>query len=341
MMKDKAKEFERLLFLPVFGAHVYRCIGFCNIFFNFNTFNVEAHLRSHPGLNVQKESTRKRRREEINVRDDRSQPPTHPMDLPLPWPEVERPEVEPPSDVSDEESDQDAEESVGNVIGAGNLDEEPAEPDNISNNEQPMTESESLDVMEPGKCCAVITHHASDMPWLCVWRRRSSISMCTYLARFLSRSLFLYSATHSRSTTFHISCCSFLQTTPSSACLSSNLLIHCHSKVLHNAVPDSYDVSLESEDEGHRPAPFDDEQQFKFAACRMRGRHDSVDAADYYNPGSLSDRRCRMGDELLNALECCKSWQRYGILPGPHPSWWTLEIEEFLKGMYDNETLQK
>jgi hypothetical protein len=23
---------------------------------------------------------------------------------------------------------------------------------------------------------------------------------------------------------------------------------------------------------------------------------------------TLSDRRCRMGDELLNALECCKAW---------------------------------
>ncbi|CCX09765.1 Protein of unknown function [Pyronema omphalodes CBS 100304] len=42
-------------------------------------------------------------------------------------------------------------------------------------------------------------------------------------AFFLSTQL-----THSRSIFFHISCCSFLQTSLSSVCLSSNLLYLCH-----------------------------------------------------------------------------------------------------------------
>lgn len=43
-----------------------------------------------------------------------------------------------------------------------------------------------------------------------------------------------------------------------------------------------------------------------FCRLRMRGIYDFVYGADYYNPGSLSGRRCRIGDELLKALECCK-----------------------------------
>ena len=31
---------------------------------------------------------------------------------------------------------------------------------------------------------------------------------------------------------------------------------------------------------------------------------------------TLSDRRCRMGDDALEALECLQSWQRDGLIAG-------------------------
>jgi hypothetical protein len=80
------------------------------------------------------------------------------MDMSSPWPEVDF-EVEPPSEESDEESDQHLdedsdqhvdEESTDSVIDARHLDEEPAEPDFNAPDEQPVTEFESLDRLQPG-----------------------------------------------------------------------------------------------------------------------------------------------------------------------------------------------
>jgi hypothetical protein len=72
------------------------------------------------------------------------------MDMLSPWPEVDF-EVEPPSEESDEESDQHVdEESTDSMIDARHLDEEPAEPDFNAPDEQPVTEFESLDRLQPG-----------------------------------------------------------------------------------------------------------------------------------------------------------------------------------------------
>jgi hypothetical protein len=38
-----------------------------------------------------------------------------------------------------------------------------------------------------------------------------------------------------------------------------------------------------------------------------------LDRTDYWEL-ALSDRRCRMGGDAVEAVECLKSWQRYGLI---------------------------
>jgi hypothetical protein len=47
---------------------------------------------------------------------------------------------------------------------------------------------------------------------------------------------------------------------------------------------------------------------------------------------TISDRRCRLGDDIIEALECCKSWEREGLISGVHTE--INEMEHMLEALY-------
>jgi hypothetical protein len=47
---------------------------------------------------------------------------------------------------------------------------------------------------------------------------------------------------------------------------------------------------------------------------------------------TISDRRCRLGDNIIEALECCKSWEREGLISGVHTE--INEMEHMLEALY-------
>jgi len=50
---------------------------------------------------------------------------------------------------------------------------------------------------------------------------------------------------------------------------------------------------------------------------------------------TLSDRRCRMGDDSLEALEGLKSWQRYGLIAGKRKD--IKAVEEMLHALCEGD----
>jgi hypothetical protein len=46
---------------------------------------------------------------------------------------------------------------------------------------------------------------------------------------------------------------------------------------------------------------------------------------------TLDDRRCQLGDDAINALECLKSWQRDGLITESHAE--IRELEAMLKAL--------
>ena len=50
---------------------------------------------------------------------------------------------------------------------------------------------------------------------------------------------------------------------------------------------------------------------------------------------TLSDRRCRMGDDALEALECLRSWQRDGLIAGTRED--IKAVEEMLHALYEED----
>jgi len=47
---------------------------------------------------------------------------------------------------------------------------------------------------------------------------------------------------------------------------------------------------------------------------------------------TISDPRCRLGDNLIEALECCKSWEREGLICGVHSE--IDEMEHMVEALY-------
>jgi len=50
---------------------------------------------------------------------------------------------------------------------------------------------------------------------------------------------------------------------------------------------------------------------------------------------SLSDRRCRMGDDVLEAVECLKSWQRDGVIAATKED--AKAIEQMLDALWEED----
>ena len=50
---------------------------------------------------------------------------------------------------------------------------------------------------------------------------------------------------------------------------------------------------------------------------------------------TLSDRRCRMGDDALEALECLQSWQRDGLIAGTRED--IKAVEEMLHALCEED----
>jgi len=51
---------------------------------------------------------------------------------------------------------------------------------------------------------------------------------------------------------------------------------------------------------------------------------------------TLSDRRCRMGDDALEALECLQSWQRDGLIAGTRDD--IKAVEEMLHALCEEDS---
>jgi hypothetical protein len=47
---------------------------------------------------------------------------------------------------------------------------------------------------------------------------------------------------------------------------------------------------------------------------------------------TMSDRQCRLGDNIIEALECRKSWEREGLISGVHSA--INEMEHMLEALY-------
>jgi hypothetical protein len=47
---------------------------------------------------------------------------------------------------------------------------------------------------------------------------------------------------------------------------------------------------------------------------------------------TISDRRCRLGDNIIESLECCKSWEREGLISGVNSK--INEMEHLLEALY-------
>jgi len=47
---------------------------------------------------------------------------------------------------------------------------------------------------------------------------------------------------------------------------------------------------------------------------------------------TISDHRCRLGDNIIEALECYKSWEREGLISGVHSE--INEMEHMLEALY-------
>jgi hypothetical protein len=47
---------------------------------------------------------------------------------------------------------------------------------------------------------------------------------------------------------------------------------------------------------------------------------------------TISDHRCLLGDNIFEALECGKSWEREGLISGVHSE--INEMEHMLKALY-------
>ena len=50
---------------------------------------------------------------------------------------------------------------------------------------------------------------------------------------------------------------------------------------------------------------------------------------------TLSDRRCRMGDDALEALECLQSWHRDGLIAGTRED--IKAVEEMLHALCEED----
>lgn len=47
---------------------------------------------------------------------------------------------------------------------------------------------------------------------------------------------------------------------------------------------------------------------------------------------TITDRRCRLSDEAISALECFKSWSRDGLITAAYPQ--IMEQDEMLDALY-------
>ena len=54
---------------------------------------------------------------------------------------------------------------------------------------------------------------------------------------------------------------------------------------------------------------------------------------------TISDRRSRLGDGIIEALECCKSWEREGLIAGVHTE--IQEMDRMLDALYQDEIMKQ